>query len=221
MRRLARWLLQQALPYRDRPAMLGDLDEEFAARRREGRNATAWYWRQAILSLPHALRRRGPRAAWLSNDVRFTLRLWRRQPAFAVAAIVTQAVGIAITTAVLAVAYAVLVRPLPYRDPDRIVHLLEGRSGQLSYQDFLDVRGANRSLSSIGGYSGGSRTLTAPGQSPDRLPMVEVTDGFFDTLGVTPALGRHFTANEWQRGGPTNRAREARRSLRRVATSSR
>ena len=202
MRRLARWLLQQALPYRDRPAMLGDLDEEFAARQRDGQNATAWYWRQAILSLPHALRRRSPRAAWFSNDVRFTLRLWRRQPAFAVAAIATQAVGIAITTAVLAVAYAVLVRPLPYRDPDRIVHLLEGRSGQLSYQDFLDVRSANRSLSSIGGYSGGSRTLTAPGQSPDRLPMVEVTDGFFDTLGVTPALGRHFTANEWQRGGP-------------------
>ena len=208
--RLARWLLQQALPYRDRPAMLGDLDEEFAARRREGRNATAWYWRQAILSLPHALRRRAPRAArpvrsgveGLSNDVRFTLRLWRRQPAFALAAIATQAVGIAITTAVLAVAYAVLAKPLPYRDPDRIVHLLEGRSGQLSYQDFLDVRSANRSLSSIGGYSGGSRTLTVPGQSPDRLPMVEVTDGFFDTLGVTPALGRHFTANEWQRGGP-------------------
>ena len=202
--KLARWLLQHALPYRDRPAMLGDLDEEFAARRREGRSATTWYWRQAIFSLPHAVRRRTPYPTSLLADVRFTLRLWRRQPAFAIAAIATQAVGIAVATAVLAVAYAVLVRPLPYRDPDRVIHLFEGtgRSGQLSYQDFLDVRRASRGLESVGAYSGGSRTLTIPGQSPERLPMLEVTDGFFESLGVAPVLGRPFTASDMKRGGP-------------------
>ena len=202
--RLARWLLQHALPYRDRPAMLGDLDEEFAARRREGRPATAWYWRQAIGSLPHAVRRRTPHPRQMLADARFTLRLWRRQPAFAVAAIATQAVGIAVTTAVIAVAYAVLVRPLPYRDPDRVILLFEGtgRSGQLSYQDFLDLRRACRGLESLGAYSGGSRTLTVPGQSPERVAMLEVTDGFLESLGVAPAFGRQFTAADLTRGGP-------------------
>ena len=202
--RVARWLLQHALPHRDRLAMVGDLDEEFAARRREGRSAIAWYWRQALFSLPHAVGRRTPHPRQFLADVRFTLRLWRRQPAFAIAAIATQAVGIAVTTAVLAVAYAVLVRPLPYRDPDRVIHLFEGtgRSGQLSFQDFLDLRRANRGLESLGAYSGGSRTLTIPGQSPERVPMLEVTEGFFEALGVVPALGRQFTASDMTRGGP-------------------
>ena len=202
--RFARWILQRALPARDRPAMLGDLDEEFAERQRVGRAAIAWYWRQAIFSVPHALRRRLPRAAWIAADVRFTLRLWRRQPAFAVAAISTQAVGIAITTAVMAVAYPVLVRPLPYREPDRVFHLFEGtgRAGQLSFQDFLDVRRASRTLESVGAYSGGSRTLTLPGQSPERLPMLEVSDGFFESLGVEPVLGRPFSGADMDRSAP-------------------
>ena len=182
--------------------MLGDLDEEFAIRRTAGRGATAWYWRQALGSLPHAVSRRLPRADWIAHDVRFTFRMWRRQPAFVAAAVTTQAVGIAITTAVLAVAYAVLVRPLPYHEPERLVHLFEGtgRSGQMSFQDFVDARRATRTLERIAGYSGGSRTFQMPGHAPERLPMLEVTDGFFEALGVVPALGRTFTAAEMHRG---------------------
>ena len=200
--RLARWLLERALPFHNRPVMLGDLEEEFHARRREGRSARAWYWRQAVSSVPHAVGRRVPRIQWLLADIRFTLRMWRRQPSFVAAAIATQAVGIAVTTAVLAVAYAVLFRPLPYSEPARILHLFEGvgRSGQLSFQDFVDVRRASRTLASVAAYSGGSRTLTANGVEPERLPMVEVTEHFFGTLGVTPALGRTFTAAEMYRG---------------------
>ena len=199
---VARWLLERALPERDRRAVLGDLDEEFATRRASGRRASAWYWRQVVGSLPHALRRRLPRADGVVHDARFTLRMWRRQPAFVVAAVMTQAVGIAITTAVLAVAYAVLVRPLPYHEPERLVHLFEGtgRAGQLSFQDFVDARRATRTLERIAAYSGGSRTLQLPGQAPERLPMLAVSDGFFEALGVVPALGRTFTAAEMQRG---------------------
>jgi putative ABC transport system permease protein len=130
------------------------------------------------------------------------LRLWRRHPAFAAAALSTQAIGIAVTTAVLAVAYAVLLRPLPYADPERLMHLFEGtgRSGQFSFPDFLDLRGANRVFEGVAGHSGGSRTLTMAGSVPERLPMAEVTDGFFEVLGVTPRLGRTFNASDVQRG---------------------
>lgn len=202
--RLARWILERVLPYTDRAAILGDLAEEFQQRRRAGAHPSVWYWRQTLSTLPHALRRRAPRLETFSSDVRFTLRLWRRQPAFAAAAISTQAIGLAVTTAVLAVAYAVLVRPLPYAHPERLVHLFEGtgRSGAMSYQDFLDVRRANRAFEQVAGYSGGSRTLTAPGVAPERLPMVAVSDGFFEVLGVSPAFGRSFTPRDMPRTAP-------------------
>jgi predicted permease len=202
--RLARWLLARTLPPADRAVILGDLAEEFQARRRAGVGASAWYWRQALGTLPAAAWRRLPSIESSISDIRFTLRMWRRQPAFAAAAISTQAIGIAVTTAVLAVAYAVLVQPLPYAEPGRLVHLFEGtgRSGQFSFQDFLDVRRANRAFEGVAGHSGGSRTLTTPGSAPERLPMAEVTDGFLEVFGVAPILGRTFHASDVRRGAP-------------------
>jgi putative ABC transport system permease protein len=202
--RLAGWLLRRALPPSDRGAVLGDLHEEFESRLRSGDRARAWYWGQAIASLPHALRLRAPRIESIRADAVYTLRVWRRHPAFALAAIATQAIGIAVTTAVLAVAYAVLVRPLPYAEPGRLVHLFEGRgnSGQLSFPDYLDLKRANRSLALTAGYSGGSRTLTMPGAPPERLPMLAVTAEFFPVLGVPPALGRNFVDADMARGAP-------------------
>ena len=203
--RLARWLLERVLSFHDRAAILGDLAEEFHARRRSGRPSSTWYWRQALAALPYAIGRRRPRARWIVDDTRFTVRLWKRYPAFTAATIGTQAVGIAITPAVLASAYAVLVRPLPYRDPGALVHLLEGtgRAGQLSFQDFVDLRRGTRSLDAVAGYSGGSRTLEVPGASPERVPIVAVTDGFFELLGVEPLAGRTYTAADMIRGGPS------------------
>lgn len=184
--------------------MLGDLAEEFETRQRAGAQAVRWYWRQAIRTTPGALWRRRPRFGNVAADVRFTLRLWQRHPSFAAAAISTQAIGIGVTTAVLVVAYAVLFRPLPYADADRLVHLFEGtgRRGQFSYKDFVDLRRANRAFEGVAAYSGGSRTLTVPGAPPERLPMVAVSDGFFEVLGVTPALGRPFAAADIVRGAP-------------------
>src|SRR5215217_4849642 len=104
--------------------MAGDLDEEFAMRARASTlRARAWYWRQACASMPSALRLRCRRAApatGLGGDARRALRLLRRQPGFTAAAIVTMALGAGITTAVVSVVEAVLLRPLPYGNGNRV-----------------------------------------------------------------------------------------------------
>jgi predicted permease len=201
--RLARWLLERTLPPADRAVMLGDLAEEFEARRFSG-GASAWYWRQALATLPRGIIDRLPHFDTVRSDVRFALRLWRRHPSFAAAAILTQAIGIAVMAAVLAFTYALLVKPLPYSNTERLVHLFEGtgRSGQFSFPDFIDLRRANRAFDGVAAHSGGSRTLTIPGSAPERIPMAEVSEGFLEVLGVTPALGRTFTRADTQRGAP-------------------
>jgi len=218
--RLARWLLDRALPPDARAGVVGDLDEEFRTHVRPARGrlrASAWYWRQAIGSLPAARRlARRRRAAgvterargWsparsvshLALDVRFGARLLARQPAFTAAAIVTLALGIGANTAIFSLVQAVLVRPLPYEAPDRLVHLQErdaatGHETGASWGEYLDWRRLNRTLDEVAGYNGGSVTLTGTG-APDRVTVAQVTGGFFRTLGVTAMLGRTIEEGE-------------------------
>ena len=200
---LPRRLLSWILPSHLRHVVIGDLDEEFRlhiAPARSAVSARAWYWRQALGSIPGALRRRGWWRVPISEfvkDLRHGGRLLRRQPGFAAAAVATMALGIAATTAVFTITYAVLLRALPYSDPDRLVSIAEvdtrrdRPSGNVSYPDFLDYRNGNSSLVAVGGHDGGSRTLTGPGPA-DRVATAEVTDGFFTMLGVRLALGRDF-----------------------------
>ena len=223
--RLARAILSRVLPPAHRDVVIGDLDEEY---RRTivalvgTRRAAFWYWRQSLLSVPSALRLRRrtsaraaspgePRATshvWpeLAGDLRYAVRLFARQPGFALLTVVTHALGVAVTTAVATIAYAVLLRPLPYADPDRLFHVYEvdrsrqDQPGAMSWQDFLDLREKSRAFSSVAGFSGGSRTLTASG-SAERVPISEVTDGFFETLGVQPILGRTFDRSHITPGG--------------------
>lgn len=203
--RIARFLLRVLLPATERRVVIGDLDEELRRDIAPARGATRarlWYWRQVLSSAPYALKLRLlPAILRLPGDVRYALRLWARHPGFAAAAIGTQAIGIAVATAVLAVAYAVLLRPLPYANVDRLVQITEStQRPTLSYQDFLDLRQASRGFDIVAGYSGGSRTLQLPGTSPERVGFVEVTDGFFEALGVTPLLGRTVSELDVKRG---------------------
>ncbi len=206
-----RRLLARLLPPSDRRIILDDLDEEFA------RHGQAWYWLQVVTSVPGALRLRwraagrpgfGQRRALrllddVSRDAHFAWRTWRRQPLFAAAAILTQALGIGVSAAVAAMAYDTLVRPLPYAEPSRLVHLFEGAGeGGFSFLDFMHLRLSTRTLSAVVAYSGGSRTLVRPGADPERVPMAEVSDGFFEALGVAPALGRTFLPAETRREAP-------------------
>ena len=205
--RLARWVLALALPKSERRVLPGDLDEEFrdVVRTRGTLGAYTWYWRQALASLPYAVKLRvGPIVAQVPGDIRYALRLWRKRPAFAASAVLTQAIGIAVATAVIGVAYAVLLRPLPYPEAERIVQIFEGTAmpGLFSHQDFVDLRHANRSFDAVAGFSGGSRTLTMPGSPPERVVSAEITDAFFDVLGVQPLMGRAFRAQDLVRGAP-------------------
>ena len=207
--RLPRVLLRLAAPAHDRAVIVGDLDEEFRARAaRSTAGARGWYWRQALASIPSALRLRADRAAPLGDiggDVRLALRTLRRQPGFAAAAILTMGLGAGITTGVVSIVETVLVRPLPYANDARVYVVYESdgfrRGGGFSWADFVDLSSV-RSFSALAAFNGGSRTLTGFGAA-ERLPATYVTPRFFGVLGVTPALGRDFGAADGVRGAPS------------------
>lgn len=210
--RLPRRLLNAVLPETHRDVVLTDLDDEFNSRIAPARStaaAAAWYWRQALASLPGALRMRMRfQLADVARDLVYAARMLRRNPTFSTTAILTLAIGIGATSAVLTLANAVLVRPLPYTDPDRIVSVMEidrqrdGGSGNLSWPDFLDYARQNRTLAAMAAYSGGSRTLTANGAPAQRVPVVMVTGKFFDVLGVNAGRGRTLEDNDVIQSAP-------------------
>jgi len=209
---LARRLLRALLPAAHREVVVGDLDEEFeryVSRARTALGARAWYWRQAMRSMSPALRLRARGgAARFGRDVRYAGRQLWRSPEFTFVVTLTLSLGVAATTAVVSVASAVLLRPLPYADPDRLVSIAEidtrrttPNSGNLSLPDFRDFGRLNRSVSSMAGFSGGSRTINLP-DTAFRVSSVEVTEDFFRTLGVSPVLGRDFTASDMPSSAP-------------------
>jgi predicted permease len=147
-----------------------------------------------------ATARRRRSALWvddLLSDVRFAVRGLRRKPGFALVSILTLAVGIGASAAVFAVGDAVLVRPLPFEDPERVVQLNEDYPfddirWHVSAANYLDWRTRARSFSDIAAISQvlqGETNLTGV-EEPLRVPIARVTPSFFDVLGVAPALGR-------------------------------
>jgi putative ABC transport system permease protein len=146
----------------------------------------------------------------LSQDARYGARMLLGKPGFTLVATITLALGIGATTAVFSVVNAVLFRPLPFRQPDRLVWIASGVSksagnliaaeGSLSgvttqVGNFSDWRAMNQSLEDLAAYFAffdyGSYTLTGSGE-PERLRGVGVSQNFLDLLGVTPAMGRGF-----------------------------
>jgi predicted permease len=140
------------------------------------------------------------------QDVRFALRLLAKRPSFALVSIVTLALGIGAATSIFTVVEAVLLRPLPFAEPSRLVHLhIRGSDGDtypLPDTDFLAWRDQSDAFSSVAVYdSGQGLALTGEGES-ERIIALNVTDRFFATLGVAPLLGRAFEAGEDRPGAP-------------------
>src|SRR5262245_766749 len=134
----------------------------------------------------------------LGNDLMFGVRMLRRNPAFAVAAIVTLGLGIGANTAIFSVSNAMLFKPLPYTDPDRIVMLWERTSdGALTPAapaNFVDWRSASRSFSDMAalnpGFGGDLSFVLDRQRDAARLAGVRVSWNFFSLLAVRLALGR-------------------------------
>ncbi len=133
----------------------------------------------------------------LKQDVRFALRSLRRQPAFTAIAVITLALGIGANTAIFSVINSVLLAPLPYREPHRLVMLWETRPGSdrplVSYPNFEDWRQRQRGFEDIGVYyPWASFTMTGRGDA-ERVDGALVSGNYLQLLGVRPALGRLVT----------------------------
>ena len=145
---------------------------------------------------------------WLdtwAQDARFASRQFRRAPGFAAATVLTLALGIGATTAIFSVVNGVLLRPLPYRTPDRIVQLWQvdqaARQMQFSDPNFDDLRAASRSFAAFAEFAGGAPISVSGDISPTRASITKVTHDFFEVLGVPPLLGRTFAPDEEHEGG--------------------
>ncbi|MFY9937139.1 MAG: ABC transporter permease [Silvibacterium sp.] len=134
------------------------------------------------------------------QDLRFSIRQLRKSLGFALTTILTLALGIGATTGIFSLVNAVLLRPLPFPEPDRLTYLQhESRKGgtiapqSLSYPDFFDWRSQNHSFSAIASYHDGTSTLTNVGTAQILEGQIVSAD-FFRVLGVHPDLGRDFLA---------------------------
>jgi predicted permease len=139
----------------------------------------------------------------LIQDLKYGLRMLARNPGFTAVAVVTLALGIGVNTAIFSVVNGILLRPLRYPEPDRLVQIYE-RSAQfnemsVSYPNFLDWERMNRSFAGMAAYRGESFNLTGAGQ-PEYIPGAVVAANFFSVLGVKPLQGRTFTPDEDRQG---------------------
>ena len=141
----------------------------------------------------------------LIADLRFGARSMRRNPAFATIAVLTLALGIGANAAIFSVVNAVLLRPLPWDDPDRAVMIWSKWTAfdktWVSTGEVLDYGRRSQTLSAVGAWSDGQINITGDGE-PERVPAGNVTANLFSVLGVSPAAGRTFTAAEDVPNGP-------------------
>jgi putative ABC transport system permease protein len=167
-------------------------EAKYAARRRFGNvtlareeSSETWGW--------HALQT-------VAQDIRFALRQLRQNPGFAAVAVVTLALGIGANTAIFSIVYSVLLRPLPFQNPDRLVNLFETEvsSGDypLSGADYLDWQAQNRTLAGTSLYSWSHPVSASGAIEPETALVVSAQANFFSVLGVQPFAGRPFAPGE-------------------------
>ncbi|HZR24692.1 MAG TPA: ABC transporter permease [Vicinamibacterales bacterium] len=213
-------MIWKFLPRDLQDAIAGDLTEEYAdIERRRGRvRAQLWFWSNAlrlVIAFQWERRARGrplPPIAdeapqhlsfleTLRQDVTFGVRMLRRQPSFTIVAVVALAVSIGAATAIFSVVDAVLWRALPFAHASDLVFVGEQRpregrvNGPVSPADFLDWRASQHSFAAMGAASGFALNLTG-NIEPQRLGALAVSSGFFEALGVQPAMGRVFRLDE-------------------------
>jgi putative ABC transport system permease protein len=152
--------------------------------REESRDMWGWNWLETLL-----------------QDIRYGLRQLRRNPGFAAAAVITLAMGIGTTTALFTVVHSVLLEPLPFKDPARLLRLYEHSSDdEFPYNNnaagvFAEWKKQSHGFSDLAIVGGGQYNVSsAGGQLAEKVNSAECSWNLFPTLGVEPALGRNFTA---------------------------
>ena len=210
--RLAEWLLRRLLPReRQSEAIRGDLLEEYRQRfgvppafakasagRRARRFAVrAWYWREALslITRSHGYRK----MLTLDNlrqDLRFAWRSYAKAPAFTALVVGTIAMGIGASTAIFSIVNGILLRPLPFPEPERLMWINEtiknGSVVSVSWMNYQDWHARLQSFETLTASRGATYNLTGFGQAKP-LPGRTVTHTFFRALGTQPFLGRDFT----------------------------
>ncbi len=220
--RLAIWLLTRRLSAEWRDFVVGDLEEEFSARSDDSPIAAhAWFWWQTLrcLAAPPPVRdNRLPvgssqgdsRMRTVFADLRYAFRVMSRTPSFAVAVVSVMALGIGANTTIFSIVNAVLLRPLPFEEPERLVRIFTRTPGpgsrlfELSPGKFYDWQRDAQSFEGMAMYQccGGFRELALTGTGTARtVRATAVSAGFFEVVRARPALGRVFRQEEDTPGG--------------------
>lgn len=141
----------------------------------------------------------------LLQDLRFGIRMFFKNPGFTAIAVLTLALGIGANTAIFSIVYGMMLKPLEYKDPDRLVYLWSANPAEgwdqsdISLPNFIDWRAQAKSFENMGIYHDLSHNLTG-GDHPEVITAVRSTASLLSTLGVEPALGRMFTVDEETKG---------------------
>jgi putative ABC transport system permease protein len=219
--RLAIWLLTRRLSAEWRDFVVGDLEEEFRTRSGDSPVAAcAWFWWQTMrcLAAPppvranpslHESSKGDSTMHTLFADVRYAFRMLFRTPFFAIAVISVLALGIGANTAIFSIVNAVLLRPLPFEEPERLVRIFSNTPGpgggpfEVSPGKFYDWQREARSFEGMAMYQCcGLRELALTGTGTARIVRATlVSAGFFDIVRAWPALGRTFRPEEDTPGG--------------------
>lgn len=224
--RVARWLLGRFLPFEIREFVLGDLDEEYQQRLSRGMPSRVrqWYWSQSLRSIVQARRRLrvadasrrhahsllGEVVSTIINDVRFAFRTFVRTPAFTLLTLLTLALGIGATTAIFSAVNEVVLRPLPFEDPDRLVMLWESnedRGWQQTHAapaNVMDWRERVDAFEDVAMVNEYTTDMALSGlDQPIQIAIGQVSGNVFSVLGVPPVMGRTFTFEEtWTSQSP-------------------
>lgn len=141
----------------------------------------------------------------LWQDLRYGMRLMHRAPGFTIVVVLTFALGIAANASIFSVVNGVLLKPLPYPQPDELVTLHQSKpnfeTGAIPYPNFRDLQRENKTFAAMAISRGYGFTLTGAGD-PERVSAQMVTADFFSLLGIKPLLGRTFSPSEDEKGAP-------------------
>ena len=214
--RLARWIIERALPPDIREEVSGDLEELFRRRRTHGAvSAHLWYWRQAAsfswhftAARLHARRREADISTGVSwIDFTLALRMLARFPGLTIVSVLVMAVGIAIATAAFTIVSGLLDPSLPIAESGRVVSIISWDASTNNREtrqmrDYAEWRAHLVSVEDIGAFRTVTRNLIAPGAQPEPVAVAEMTATGFRVARVQAALGRCILPEDEQAGAP-------------------